>query len=76
MYPPSLIFQWLYKTYLGQSLVFIVTLYMYLGKRPLNISNIFKIQNSIKTKLLDYLYMHVKFGIWEKKLILFYRYRQ
>lgn len=52
MYPPSF-FQWLYKTYLGQSLVFIITLCMYLGKRPLNYSNIFKIQsNQINTWLL------------------------
>lgn len=60
MYPPF--FQWLYKTYIWQSLVLLVTLYMYLGKRPLNCSNI-----SNQTKLiLDYLYMHVKFWIWEK----------
>lgn len=66
MYPPPF-FQWLYKTYFWQSLVLIVTLYMYLGKRPLNCSNI-----SNQTKLiLDYLYMHVKFWIWEKKIGLF-----
>lgn len=50
---PLFFFQWLYKTYLGQSLVFIITLCMYLGKRPLNYSNIFKIQsNQINTWLL------------------------
>lgn len=65
MYPPF--FQWLYKTYIWQSLVLLATLYMYLGKRPLNCSNIFN-----QTKLiLDYLYMHVKFWIWEQKIGLF-----
>lgn len=53
IYVSPLFFQWLYKTYIWQSLVLIVTLYMYLGKRPLNCSNLFKIQsNQINTWLL------------------------
>lgn len=67
MYPPF--FQWLYKTYFWQSLVLIVTLYMYLGKRPLNYSNLFKIQtNQINTWLLvhacEILDLRTKIGLF------------